>query len=313
MTNSKYLRPISLCLGTGLLLVFWLAAPSVQALEVLDSQGTSVMIDSTERIVSLNGSTTEALFALGLGQHVVGRDTSSYYPPETEAIPTVGYQFQLNAEGIMALRPTLVIGQEDVKPPQMIDQLRSAKVPVLLLKNATSCQDAQQNIRMIGHAVGRDKAADELIQTMENDLQQLATHRAQQVSALKSVMLLYTRGGRTNFVLGPGSGAFGMLDLVGIHNAAGDLKGAKPITAEALIAGRPEVFVLFQKGLDSIGGEQALLEIPGVAYTPAGKQKRWVIMDDLYLGGYGPRCGKAALDLFEGIYRSEGIHTVMGE
>lgn len=104
-------------IGLGLcLLGFGLAQPFT----VKDSRGQTVTVRSIERIVSLNGVTTEILFALGVGDRVVGRDTSSYYPASVNKLPTVGYQFQLNVEGILSLRPTLVLGREDVRPPPFL-------------------------------------------------------------------------------------------------------------------------------------------------------------------------------------------------
>ena len=76
-----------------------------------------------------------------------------------------------------------------------------------------------------------------------------------------------------------------MLELVGATNAAGKIKGTKPMTAEAVIAAQPDVYVLFDSGLKSIGGVEGLLKVPGLAQTPAGRNKRVVAMDGLYLSG----------------------------
>ena len=85
------------------------------------------------------------------------------------------------------------------------------------------------------------------------------------------------------------------------------------MTAEAVIAAQPEMYVLFESGLKSIGGAEGLLKVPGLAQTPAGRDKRVVAMDGLYLAGFGPRCGRAALYLFRGIYESEGDFVAKGE
>ncbi|MCX7740062.1 MAG: ABC transporter substrate-binding protein, partial [Meiothermus sp.] len=117
----------------GLLLAAFLALGLglAQPFTVKDARGQTITVRSIERIVSLDGVTTEILFALGVGDKVVGRDTSSYYPAAVNKLPTVGYQFQLNAEGILALRPTLVLGREDARPPQVFDQLAAAGVTVV--------------------------------------------------------------------------------------------------------------------------------------------------------------------------------------
>ena len=274
-----------------------------------------MVIHSAERIVSLNGSTTEILFALGIGEKIVGCDASSTYPKHaTETLPSVGYQYRLNAEGILSLRPTLVIGRADVKPPQVIEQLRMAGVTVLLLKEPRTVDEAKQRLRTIGKAVDRQEQATALISALEKDIETLKSKVTSRQNQPKlKALFLYLRGPQTAFVLGKDSGPSAMLELVGATNAAGKIKGTKPMTAEAVIAAQPDVYVLFESGLKSIGGVEGLLKVPGLAQTPAGRDKRVVAMDGLYLSGFGPRCGKAALDLFRGIYESEGHFVVKGE
>ena len=286
-----------------------------QPVEVTDANGETVVIHSAERIVSLNGSTTEILFALGIGEKIVGCDASSTYPKHaTETLPSVGYQYRLNAEGILSLRPTLVIGRSDVKPPQVIEQLRMAGVTVLLLKEPRTVDEAKQRLRTIGKAVDRQEQATALISALEKDIETLKSKVTSRQNQPKlKALFLYLRGPQTAFVLGKDSGPSAMLELVGATNAAGKIKGTKPMTAEAVIAAQPDVYVLFESGLKSIGGVEGLLKVPGLAQTPAGRDKRVVAMDGLYLSGFGPRCGKAALDLFRGIYESEGHFITKGE
>ena len=300
-----------------LAILFCLAASIVTAepIEVTDAHGETVVISSTERIVSLNGSTTEILFALGIGANVVGCDASSTYPKHVkENLPSVGYQYRLNTEGILALKPTLVIGHANVKPPQVVEQLRMAGVTVLLLKEPRTFDGAKQRLQMIGKVVGRQDQATALISDLDEDIETLKSKLAAREGQVKfKVLFLYLRGPQTAFVLGRNSGPGAMLELVGAANAAGKIEGSKPMTGEAVIASQPDVYVLFESGLKSIGGVEGLLKVPGLAQTPAGRNKRVVAIDGLYLSGFGPRCGRAALDLFRGIYESQGLFTVKGE
>ena len=286
------------------------------AATVTDAAGESIVITSSERIVSLNGSTTEILFALGVGENVVDCDASSTYPKNVrEKLPSVGYQYRLNVEGILSLKPTLVIGRDDVKPPQVIEQLRMAGVTVLLLKEPRSFEAAKQRLRTIGAAVGRQKQAAELITALDADIEKLAEKlkAARTDWTGQKVLFLYLRGPQTAFVLGKDSAPGAMLEIVGAENAAGDIKGSKPMTAEAVITAQPDVYVLFTKGLESIGGVDGLLKLPGLAHTPAGRNRRVVAMSGQYLSGFGPRCGRAALDLFHGIYEADGHFKATGE
>ena len=285
------------------------------AIEVTDADDKTVIITSSERIVSLNGSTTEILFALGVGDKVVGCDASSSYPKGVkEKLPSIGYQYGLNAEGILSLNPTLIIGRDDVRPPQVVQQLRMAGVTVLLLKEPRSFEAAKQRLLTIGKAVGCEKKAKALTDALNADIKKLKTKLAVRKDEPKQkALFLYLRGTQTTLVLGTDTAPGAMFDIVGAKNAAGNIKGNKPMTAEAVITAQPDVYVLFTSSLESIGGIDGLLKLPGLAHTPAGKNRRVVTLDGQYLSGFGPRCGRAALDLFQGIYETAGHFVAIGE
>ena len=308
---KAWLLSVSIFIFFGIMLCLAIA----DSIEVTDADDKTVVITSSERIVSLNGSTTEILFALGVGDNVVGCDASSSYPKGVkEKLPSVGYQYGLNAEGILSLNPTLVIGRNDVRPPQVVQQLRMAGVTVLLLTEPRSFETAKQRLLTIGKAVGREKKATELKEALDADIKKLETKLAARKDASKQkALFLYLRGTQTTLVLGTDTAPGAMFDIVGAENAAGNIKGNKPMTAEAVIAAQPDVYVLFTTGLESIGGVDGLLKLPGLAHTPAGQNRRVVTLDGQYLSGFGPRCGRAALDLFRGIYETDGHFVATGE
>ena len=293
-------------------LLLWLgvfgALASAQSYQVVDARGKAVEVRSVERIVSLDGITTEILFALGVGEKVVGRDDSSYYPPEAQRLPSVGYQFRLSAEGILSLKPTLVIGREDVRPKEVVEQLERAGVAVVLVPATPSVEGAKAKIRTVAQAVGRVEQGEALVRALERDLLLLKAFQAQHApkGRLKA-LFLYLRSPGTTYVCGEGSTPVGVMALAGLDNAAQGIRECKPMTAESVVAARPEVIVVFKKGLESVGGLEGLLKLPGVAQTPAGEKRKVVTMDDLYLGSFGPRAGRAALDLFRAAYLQEGF------
>ena len=308
---KAWILSVSIFILFGVLLCLAVA----DSIEVTDAEGKTVVITSSERIVSLNGSTTEILFALAVGDNVVGCDASSTYPKGVkERLPSVGYQYGLNAEGILSLNPTLVIGRDDVRPPQVVQQLRMAGVTVLLLKEPRSFEAAKQRLRTIGKAVGQEKKAEALINALNTDIKKLETKLASREAQPKQkALFLYLRGTQTTLVLGADTAPGAMFNIIGAENAAGSIKGNKPMTAEAVIAAQPDVYVLFTTSLKSVGGVDGLLNLPGLAHTPAGQNRRVVTLDGQYLSGFGPRCGRAALDLFRGIYETDGYFVATGE
>ena len=308
---KAWILSVSIFVLFGVLLCLAVA----DSIEVTDAEGKTVVITSSERIVSLNGSTTEILFALGVGDNVVGCDASSTYPKDVkERLPSVGYQYGLNAEGVLSLNPTLVIGRDDVRPPQVVQQLRMAGVTVLLLKEPRGFEAAKQRLRTIGKAVGQQKKAEALINALNTDIKKLETKLASREAQPKQkALFLYLRGTQTTLVLGADTAPGAMFNIIGTENAAGSIKGNKPMTAEAVIAAQPDVYVLFTTSLKSVGGVDGLLNLPGLAHTPAGQNRRVVTLDGQYLSGFGPRCGRAALDLFRGIYETDGYFVATGD
>jgi iron complex transport system substrate-binding protein len=229
----------------------------------------------------------------------VGVDSSATYPPEqTAALPTIGYQRRLNAEGILSLTPTLVIGDETAGPPEVLEQLRGAGVPVVLAADPPTLGAPGQKVRFVAQALGLPERGEQLAAHVEA---QIALARAQvaQGGARPRVLFLYLRGTDVQQVAGANTPADAMIGAAGGVNAAAEagIVEFKPLSPETVVAAQPDVLLVLEKGLESVGGVDGLLAIPGLADTPAGQQRRVVALDDLYLLGMGPRTGQALADL----------------
>ena len=265
-----------------------------------------VEVRDVSRIVALNGDVNEILYALGLGENVVANDITGYYPPESASKPKIGYQRTLSAEGILSQRPTLVIGNEDAGPPTVLTHLRSAGVAVVIVPSGTEVADAGKKIRLIANAVGLQSAGDALASKTERDIKAvqkrwLSTTRRYEPRAV----FLYLRGPRTLLLGGSGTRASAMLAAAGATDAAAffaDVQGYVPLTSEALVTAKPDVIVVLTEGLKSVGGIDGLLKLPGVALTPAGKNKRILDFDDLLMLEIGPRTPQALDALITELY-----------
>ena len=276
------------------------------------SLGTAIAGDAGEmpastvdpsRIVTLGGTITEIVFALGAGERVVGVDASSSFPAEADQLPKVAYHRRLSAEGVLSLEPTLVIATTEAGPPEAIEQLGSAGPTVLVLPHEPTVEGAVDMIDRIAAALGlRDRGA-VLIRTLEEDLRQVRS-LVPEAGPVAKVLFLYARGQGTLMVAGQDTGADTMIDLAGGANAVQGYSGYKPLTSEAAVAAAPDVLLLMDSGLESIGGARKLWELPGLELTPAGQQGRVLSMDGLLLLGFGPRLGEAALRLNRALYGS---------
>lgn len=248
------------------------------------------------RVVSVGGSLTEIVYALGAEDGLVGTDTSSGYPEAATRLPQVGYQRRLSAEGVLSLNPTLVLATADAGPPAAIVQIRSAGVPVLVVPNVRTADGVKEKIRTVARAMGRAEKGEELARNFDADL---AVAREFVAGAKKKprVLFIYSRGQGTMMVSGSGTSAHTMIRLARAENAVSGYEDYKPLTAEAVVAASPDVILMLSSGLESLGGVDGLLKAPGVALTPAGKNRRIVALDGLFLLGFGPRTGKAVLEL----------------
>lgn len=255
------------------------------------------------RIIPLNGDLAEIIWALGLGGNVVATDTSATYPAAAAAAPKIGYQRTLAAEGILAMKPTVIIGGESAGPPEVLEQLRGAGVPVVIVASPSTLDAPMVKTRAVGAALGVPEVAEQVATKTKGEID-AALALAAKATNKPVVMFLYVRGQGTQQIGGRGSSADTLITAaagVDAGTAAG-INGFKPITSEALVAGQPEVFLLLTAGLASIGGVDGLLKIPGVDQTPAGKNKRVLDYDDQYLLGLGPRTGQALRDLVLGLH-----------
>lgn len=246
------------------------------------------------RIIPLGGSVTETVYALGYGDKVIATDVSSTWPAEATKLPQVGYQRTLSAENILALNPTLVIASEEAGPPAAIQQLRHAGVEIVVVPADPSISGIRQKIAGVAEALGAKEKGQALIDSLDRTIAGLDTSAG---DSSPKVMFIYSRGSGSTFISGGNTPADLMIRLAGGRNAVNGYEGFRPVTAEGVVAAAPDIILVPTKGLEAMGGIDGLLKIPGMAETPAGRSRRIVHMDDLYLLGLGPRTGAAALDL----------------
>lgn len=251
---------------------------------------------AAERIVSIGGSLTEIVYAIGAKDLLVGSDTTSYYPPAAEKLPKVGYQRSLSAEGILSLDPDLLIMSDESGPPSVLKQLETAGVGFLINKAGRSLDDVKHNIETIAKALDYTDQGRALIESID------ATHRElQQVIAdnpePKNVLFIMQISGGAPLVAGTNTAADSMIRLSGASNVVTAYEGYKPLTPESLIALKPDVIIMTDQGLAQAGGKESVLRSPGIAITPAGRNGHIVAMDSLKILGFGPRSAAAALEL----------------
>lgn len=248
------------------------------------------------RVVTIGGAVTEIVYQLGAGDSLVGNDTTSYFPAEAEMLPKVGYQRALSAEGVLSLEPELIIMTEEAGPPKVIEQLKAAGISIVTVRAGRAVEDVIDNINVIASALEREEQAQQVVSSIINAREKLAAAIAEQNNKQR-VLFILQHGGGAPMVAGNDTAANSIINLAGASNAVEDYSGYKPLTPEAAINQAPDAILITDQGLEQAGGIDNLLHIPGLALTPAGKNKRVIAMDSLLLLGFGPRTVDAATQL----------------
>ncbi|RZO86313.1 MAG: hemin ABC transporter substrate-binding protein [Oceanococcus sp.] len=242
------------------------------------------------RLVTLGGTVTETVYALGAGQQVVATDTSSVWPPAVHALPKVGYYRELAAEGILSAAPDLVLASAHAGPPAVLQKLRSAGIKLVVLPEPPPLAEALAMISSIAQALGKDAEARALIKSIEESIKALPPAPQHKPGAL---VVIGGQGGQW-MAAGRDSAAGALVTLAGARNVASSFSGYRPVGDEAIISLAPDIIIVPQHALPMLGGRQGILQRPSVAATPAGQKQQVLVMDSLMILAMGPRVGTAA-------------------
>lgn len=270
----------------------------------MDVDGNEIVVEDISRIVVMNGDITEVVFALGLGDNVVAVDTSATYPPQVLQLPKIGYQRSLSAEGVLSMEPTVVIGNENAGPPEVLEQIRSAGVPLVDLESVSTIDGAPRKIRSVATALGVPDRGETIAAELEAQISEVRVLTAE-VEVRPTAVFLYMRGMDTLFLIGRQHLSHELFEASGAISggaAAGVDAPFIPLTAEALTAVNPDCIVVLTAGLQSVGGREGLLQLPGIGETKAADEGCILDFDDQYFGGGGPRMGNVLMDLLRAFH-----------
>lgn len=253
------------------------------------------------RVVSLGGSITETVFALGLGDRLVAVDSTSQYPAEARNLPNVGYMRALSAEPILALAPDLILADADAGPAPVLAQIRDAGVPIAVVEKATAVGQVPDKIRQVAATLGVTGTGEALAETLAPTVARLAA-ATQALPDKPRVLFLLSIGHGAPLAAGTGTAAAGIIAAAGGINAIDGYAGYKPVSPEAAVAAAPDVVLVTTRTADLLGGTEAILARPDVRPTPAGRDGRLVVMDALLLLGFGPRVDTAVATLARALH-----------
>ncbi|MHC5352195.1 heme/hemin ABC transporter substrate-binding protein [Metapseudomonas furukawaii] len=260
-----------------------------------------------QRWVSAGGSVSEWVVALGGQDKLVGVDTTSLHPESLRTLPSIGYQRQLAAEGILSVRPDILIGTEEMGPPSVLAQLEAAGVRVERLESAPDLVTLERNLNLLGGLLGDETGAERAVADYRQRLEQQAkwVARIRQTEEAPKVLFLLGHAGSNPLAGGRDTTGAWLIERAGGRNLT-DHQGYKAISNEALAAMDPDVVVVADRRLDGEAAREALLkQNPALAATRAARDGRLLSLDPtLLVGGLGPRLPDGIAALSRGFYPS---------
>jgi len=258
-----------------------------------------------QRWVSAGGALSEWVSALGGESKLVGVDTTSQHPESLKALPSIGYQRQLSAEGILSLRPQLLIGTEEMGPPPVLSQVRNTGVQVELFSAQPDLPALQGNLQHLGKLLGAENQAAQAYQQYQAQLdqQKIRVTQAQLTQQSPGVLMLLGHAGGKPLIAGKDTAADWLLQQAGGHNLATHT-GYKPFSVESLVSLDPEVLVFADRALTGDAARAELFkENPMLSSTRAARDGRVIELDPtLLVGGLGPRLPDSLKKLSDGFF-----------
>lgn len=214
-----------------------------------------------QRWVSAGGAVSEWVSALGGEAKLVGVDTTSQHPESLKALPSIGYQRQLSAEGILSLRPQILVGTEEMGPPPVLSQIRNAGVQVELFSAQPDVAALQGNLQHLGQLLGAEDQASQALKVYQQQLdqQKVRITEAQLKQKAPGVLLLIGNAGGKPLIAGKDTAADWLLQRAGGHNLATHT-GYKPFSNESLASLNPEVLVFADRALTGDAARAALFK-----------------------------------------------------
>ncbi|PRX33699.1 iron complex transport system substrate-binding protein [Meinhardsimonia xiamenensis] len=262
--------------------------------------------DAARDVLSLGGSVTEIVVALGQQHRLRARDTTSTYPPEIQSLPDVGYLRALSPEGVLSVGASLILAEADAGPPEAIEVIRAADLRFVEVPEATSAAGILRKIEVVGEALGVPDRARALAAEVAGALAAALADAERPDGTKKRVMfVLSTQGGKIT-ASGTGTAADAIIRMAGGVNAITGFEGYKQITDEAVGLAAPDVILMMDRGGGAAVADDALFSMPAIRLTPAGQTRSVVRMDGLLMLGFGPRTAQAVRQLNAALYGTEG-------
>jgi len=251
------------------------------------------------RYVVISPIYNEIIWALGSQNEVVGIDLSTTYPPDVKKVQTVGYHRALSAEGILSLHPTAIVHDNNIGPPQVVQQLQQLNIPMKTFAAKNDSLDGTKTlIREMGAYFHKEARAEELCKTLDAQRAASMEKVKQYTDHPRVAVIHFGRASNVYLVVGKGGGGDGggvsqMIELAGGQMAVENRGMQRMESPETIAQANPDVVLLTDYGYDRLGGSlDQIKALPGVATSNAARDNRIYRIEENVLNYFGPRSGE---------------------
>lgn len=264
--------------------------------------------ENEKRIVCISKQYNEIIYALNSQENIVAVDVSSTYPNEIKELPTIGYHRALSAEAILAMKPTLILEDNNIGPEHVVTQLKQLKIPMKqfgLYENTIAGTDSL--ITEIGRYFKKEKNADQLIKALNTDVDKALKNTNSFSENPKVLIIHFGQASNIYLVMTQSSNAGTLINWAGGTMAVNGERGMIQLSPEIVAKSDPDVILLTDFGYDRLGSTDQIAKLPGVATTRAFKNGRVYRVEEHDMVYLGPRTGKNILKLQQLIHQDEPL------
>jgi len=244
-----------------------------------------------DRVVCVSKQINEFIFAIGAQDHLVARDLTSIYPPEIQKLTSVGYHRALSAEGIVSMRPSILLNDGNLGPNEVVDRVRLVGVPIVTMDPGKSLDGAEGLMAKLGAYFEREREAAAVLAKwkagMEGTFAAAKSWDGQK--KLKVMFIHFGQIGNTYLGLSNEGPAAQILQWAGGENAVSGNGRMIRLTPELIAAAAPDVIIATDVGFDRYGSPERFAEMPGINLTPAGRNLRIYRIDETEIMYFGQR------------------------
>ncbi|MDB4899531.1 MAG: ABC-type transporter, periplasmic subunit [Gemmatimonadetes bacterium] len=243
------------------------------------------------RVVSVSKQINEFLYDIHAESVLVARDLTSVYPEQIKRLPSVGYHRGLSAEGIISMRPTMLLTDGNLGPDAVVAQVKKVGIPVVVLSPGKGLDSAQLLMARLGEQFHHQRQADSVLAQWRREMASALVDSTRWATQPKPRVLVMHFGQVANdyLALKRGTTADQVVQWAGGVNALDSVGGMLRLTPELIAKAAPDIIIATDVGFDRLGGVDKFAALPGVSLTPAGQLKRIHRVDESEVMYFGPR------------------------